>query len=133
MTMTRNRRDEGPHIRAPAASSDQQSGIRRTRRQRLRNADSIQYLCRVPQRQDRFAVPVLILGEFKYVAVQTQRLDRFGTPREYHRIEEHRGGVFECGIDLERLAGFRAAAFDGEMNIASAGPARQDGGTEAHE
>jgi len=36
-------------------------------------------------------------------------------------------------IDLERLAGFRAAAFDGEMNIASAGPARQDGGTEAHE
>jgi predicted RNA-binding protein YlxR (DUF448 family) len=38
-------------------------------------------------------------------------------------------------VDLERLAGFRAAAaFDGGMNSASAaGPARQNGGTEAHE
>jgi uncharacterized protein len=41
-------------------------------------------------------------------------------------------------IDLERLAGFRADAasrpgFDGGMNIAAAEPARQDGGTEAHE
>jgi hypothetical protein len=37
-------------------------------------------------------------------------------------------------IDLERLAGFRAAAtFGGEMNTASATPARQDGGTKTHE
>jgi predicted RNA-binding protein YlxR (DUF448 family) len=37
-------------------------------------------------------------------------------------------------IDLERLAGFRAAAaFDDGMDIAAARPARQDGGTQAHE
>lgn len=35
--------------------------------------------------------------------------------------------------DLERLAGFRAAAFEDGIDNASAAPARQDGGTEAHE
>ena len=47
-------------------------------------------------------------------------------------------------LDLGRLAGFRSTAefeggaledgaFDGAINIASAKPARQDNGTEAHE
>jgi ribosomal protein L7Ae-like RNA K-turn-binding protein len=37
-------------------------------------------------------------------------------------------------LDLERLAGFRAAAaVENGMNIASARPARQDGGTKTHE
>src|SRR5580704_8597929 len=119
MSMTRNRSNEAPRICAAAASSDQQSGIRCARGQRLRNADAIQYLGRVPQRQDCLAVPVLILDEFKYVAVQTQRLNRFGTTREYHRIEEHRGGVFECGIDLERLAFLTAHAAQSSTEEAS--------------
>jgi hypothetical protein len=36
-------------------------------------------------------------------------------------------------LDLERLAGFRAAIVEGGMDIAAATPARQDGGTKAHE
>ena len=84
-------------------SVDEQSGIGLSVRQQGIDAACLQQLLTGTQRENRLAVPILILDEFERVPVGAQGIDRFGAVGQHQPVVEHRRRRFETDIHVDRI------------------------------